>query len=90
VATLLYIVRYTETVIKTDIPLLPNKVKTQIKTAIDERLATDPISFGKPLRYDLKGYRRLRVHDYRIIYSIDPTLHQVLITAIKHRRDIYD
>jgi mRNA-degrading endonuclease RelE of RelBE toxin-antitoxin system len=40
--------------------------------AIRERLETDPISYGKPLRKNLNGYRRLRVGRYRIIYKIDP------------------
>ena len=34
---------------------------------IEERITFDPISFGKPVRYDLKGYRKKSVGDYRII-----------------------
>jgi len=50
----------------------------------------DPIGFGKPLRYSLKGHRRLRVSDYRILYRIEPETKTVLIVAIKHRKDIYE
>jgi mRNA interferase RelE/StbE len=48
----------------------------------------DPVGFGKPLRYSLKGHRRLRVGDYRIVYRIENN--NVLIVAIKHRKDIYN
>ena len=62
--------------------------KELIKRAIEERLMADPISFGKPLRYSLKGHRRLRVSDYRIVYRIEDK--QVIILAIKHRKEIYE
>ena len=60
--------------------------KIFIKKAIEERLTVDPIGFGRPLRYSLKGHRRLRV----VIYRIIPENKTVLIVAIKHRKDVYD
>ena len=72
-----------------DIPKLGASVKTLIKRAIEKKLALDPISFGKPLRYSLKGHRRLRVGHYRIIYQIHEEKNEVLILAIGHRRDVY-
>lgn len=50
----------------------------------------DPVLFGKPLRYSLKGYRRLRVGDYRVVFCIEADSHQIIVTAIKHRKDIYN
>ena len=50
----------------------------------------DPIGFGKPLRYSLKGHKRLRVSDYRVVYRIDPQTKTVFIVAIKHRKDVYE
>jgi len=85
-----YTIEYLETVLTEDIPRLPVSVKTIIKKAIKERLTTDPIGFGKPLRYSLKGHRRLRVSDYGILYRIEPTQHNVLIIAIRHRKEVYD
>ncbi|HEU5281383.1 MAG TPA: type II toxin-antitoxin system RelE/ParE family toxin [Gammaproteobacteria bacterium] len=85
-----YTIEYIETVVKVDIPSLPKKIKAIIKNAIEERLTIDPIGFGKPLRYSLKGHRRLRVGDYRIVYRIDPKHRIVIIIAIKHRKDVYD
>lgn len=84
-----YVIEYLETVVKQDIPALPIYVKSIIKKAITERLMVDPVSYGKPLRYSLKGHRRLRVGDYRVVYRIDPIKRKVIVVAIKHRKDIY-
>lgn len=86
----IYRIEYLSTVVDDDIPLLPKRFKEAIKSAIEEKLMTDPVGFGKPLRYSLKGHRRLRVGDYRIVYRIDPRKHIVLIVAIKHRKAVYD
>jgi mRNA-degrading endonuclease RelE of RelBE toxin-antitoxin system len=85
-----YSVEYLQVVVKNDIPDLPSSTRKQIKKAIEERLMIDPIGFGKPLRYSLKGHRRLRVGDYRVVYRIDPSHHKIIIIAIKHRKDVYD
>ncbi len=82
-----YQIIYQDHVIKSHIPALSTKVKLLIKTAIEEKLRFDPIFFGKPLRYSLKGHRRLRVSDYRVVYRIENKT--VIIIAIKHRKDIY-
>jgi len=36
-----------------------------------------------------RGYLRIRVGDYRIIYSIDHDRLIVLVAALGHRREIY-
>ena len=79
---------YHPLVIKNDIPSLPKVVRKKIFKAIENRLLTDPIKYGKPLRYSLKGHRRIRVGDYRVVYRIIPPL-QVLILVICHRKDVY-
>lgn len=86
----LYKIEYLQKVVKEDIPELTQTARDLIKKAIEERLMVDPIGFGKPLRYSLKGHRRLRVSDYRIVYRIIPADQTVLIVGIKHRKDIYD
>ncbi|MDA9163613.1 type II toxin-antitoxin system RelE/ParE family toxin [Rickettsiaceae bacterium] len=84
---MIYNILYQDEVIKKHIPKLSIAVKSIIKSNIESKLVSDPISFGKPLRYSLKGHRRLRVGDYRIVYRIDAE--DVIIIAIKHRKDIY-
>ena len=85
-----YQIHYIEEVVKKHIPNLPLSAKTLIKRAIEERLTLDPIGFGKPLRYSLKGHRRLRVSDYRVVYRIESEISTVVIVAIKHRKDVYE
>ena len=84
-----FTIEYRKSLTRKDIPALPNTISKLIKKAIEERLAIDPIR-GKPLQYHLKGYRRLRVSSYRIIYSIDMPAHKVVVIAIRHRKNIYD
>lgn len=83
-------IEYDPDVVKYDIPALPKKIKEEIKSAIEGKLMSDPIAFGKPLRYSLKGFRRLRVGDYRVVYKIIKDENTVLITVIKHRKDVYE
>lgn len=85
-----YKIEYTEKVIKKDIPSLSSSAKKLIKRAIEERLTTNPVSYGKPLRYGLYGQRRLRVSDYRVIYTVDVKNKVVTIDTIGHRSKVYD
>lgn len=85
-----YLIRYQEEVVHSHIPSLPSAAKKTIMRAIEERLMIDPIGFGKPLRYSLKGHRRLRVSDYRIVYRIEALKNTVIIVAIKHRKEVYE
>ncbi len=68
---------------------LTESAKVLIKKAIEERLMVNPVAYGKPLRFTLKGCRRLRVGRYRIVYRIEEKHKNVVIVAIKHRKDIY-
>lgn len=69
---------------------LPKSIQKILGNAIRERLETDPISYGKPLRKNLKGYRRLRVGKYRIIYKINVKNMKVIISVVDHRKDVYE
>lgn len=85
----MYRIFYRNTVTEKDIPALPPSIRKTVKRAIEERLTVDPVGLGKPLRYSLKGYRRLRVGDYRVIYSVEEAEKRVIVAAIGHRKDIY-
>lgn len=78
---------YHTDVVKHDIPALPKTGKSRIKLAIENRLATEPASYGKPLRHSLQSLWSLRVGDYRIIYKIMEE--EILVLKIGHRRDVY-
>lgn len=82
-----FILTYHEKVVKEDIPKLDRSTKDRIKKSIEAKLLTAPEKFGKPLRRSLKGYRKLRVGDYRIVFLIENEY--IKIIAIKHRREVY-
>ena len=81
-------IEYLEVVVRSDIPALSKPVKNRIKTAIETKLTGYPEKFGKPLRRSLKGYRKLRVGDYRVIFRIAEKT--VLIVLIAHRSIVYE
>lgn len=84
-----YRVEYLRSVVEDDIPALPKSARRQIRRAIEAKLTTHPFELGKPLRYSLRGARRLRVGDYRVIYRIEPP-DVVLVVKIGHRREVYE
>jgi mRNA interferase RelE/StbE len=59
----------------------------KIFKVIKEKLEIDPIHFGKPLRKELKGYYRLRVDFYRVIYEIKNQEVTVFVLKVGKRKD---
>ena len=80
-------IRYHKLVVKEDIPRLPSTQRDKIKRAIEDRLTTHPEAYGKPLRQSLKGYRKLRVGDWRVIFRVEGR--KVKIFIIEHRSVVY-
>lgn len=74
-------------VVREDIPKLSKLWREKIRSAIEARLVAKPDLYGKPLRRSLKGYCKLRVGDYRIIFKIDERKVKILI--IQHRSVVY-
>jgi mRNA interferase RelE/StbE len=79
--------RYHRDVRDIDIPKLNETLKKRIKKAIEERLLISPHQYGEPLRKTLKGYWKLRVGDYRVVYKV--VGNEVRIFAIINRKDAY-
>lgn len=80
-------IQYHEAVVSEDIPKLSKEWRDTIKVAIETKLTKHPEIFGKPLRHSLKGYRKLRVGDYRIVFRIEKQTVQIFI--IQHRSVVY-
>lgn len=78
---------YHELVITEDIPKLSKTDKSRVKQAIEDKLTVLPEIFGKPLRRSLKGYRKLRVGDYRVIFRIEDRT--IKVFCIAHRSVVY-
>ncbi len=74
-------------VIQNDIPRLSKVWRNKIRDTIRQKLKTHPELFGKPLHQNLKGCRRLRVGDYRVVFQIKGS--EVTVVAIVHRSSEY-
>ncbi len=73
---------YHESVVEKDISRLSPEWKKKIKSAIEKKLTSHPEVYGKPLRKSLKGYRKLRIGDYRVIFSIETKTIKILLFNI--------
>ena len=80
-------ITYDKKVISEDIPKLSKSDRERIKKAINKKLTTLPEFFGKPLRNSLKGFRKLRIGNYRVIFIIQNDT--VVVTYIDHRSTVY-
>ena len=70
---------------------LDNSMKSKILKYIDQNLfhTDNPKKFDKALRYNLKGFWRYRVENYRIIAKIEKDELVILIVQINKRDKIY-
>jgi len=75
--------------VRKDLKRISPDVRYIIRRAIEEKLMIDPVRFGVPIRRTLKGLMKLRVGDYRIIYSILKKTVVVYIIKIGHRKEVY-
>ena len=79
--------RYHPAVRDEDLPRIDRRTKDKIRKAIEARLQTAPHEYGKPLRKSLKGYWKLRVGDYRVVFKVVES--EVWILGIQHRKTVY-
>lgn len=82
-----YTIVFHEDVIERDLPKINRDIQTRIMSAIKERLISAPEKYGKPLHKTLKGFWKLRVGDYRIVFNV--VKKQVNILAVLHRKNVY-
>jgi len=83
-----YALLYHPEIVQTDLPPIPLNIRERIADAIARRLEEAPERYGLPLRGTLKGYWKLRMGDYRVVYKIAGN--EVRILAILHRRKVYE
>ncbi|HYU62030.1 MAG TPA: type II toxin-antitoxin system RelE/ParE family toxin [Solirubrobacterales bacterium] len=69
-----------------DIRRLPPETRPRVRDAI-LALREDPRARAQKLA--VEGAYRVRVGDYRIVFRVDDTAREVLITRVRHRRDVY-
>ena len=72
-----------------DLKKIDKTWQIKIINKIQTTLTTNPYT-GKKLVGDLSKYYRLRVGDYRVIYSIDEDIVTVEVVKVSHRKDAYN
>ena len=70
-----------------DLELINKNIQQRVAQAIENRLAAAPEHYGEPLRKTLKGYWKLRVGDYRVVFKI--TGQEIWVYGIIDRKDVY-
>jgi mRNA interferase RelE/StbE len=83
----MYRVCFSDRAQQRDVPKIDPTVRAELAYAVQEKLATAPEVFGKPLRHKLRRYRVLRVGDWRIVFQVRGNT--VCVLAIRHRREGY-
>ena len=66
---------------------LPHYVQLRLINHLDD-LTVNP-NRGLKLQGELNAYQKLRVGDYRIIFSVSHKAHIVKILKIEHRQGVY-
>ena len=64
------------------------QMRARIRGAV-LKLAAEPRPPGARALKDRPGYLRVRVGDYRIIYTIEDDVLRVIVVRVAHRRDVY-
>ncbi len=74
-------------VIEEDFKKIDKKTRTIILKTIYKKLSIAPEKYGSPLRNPLKGYWKLKISHYRVIYRIEKNTIKVLVLKVGMRRD---
>jgi mRNA interferase RelE/StbE len=82
-----YTVVYGDTITIKDLQKIDRSTLKRIKQDIETKLTVAPSRFGKPLRTSLKGYRRLRIGSWRVIFKIEQQT--VRIVFIGKKPEVY-
>ena len=80
-------IRIHNLVLKEDFAELSNSDKESILKTIRKKLSLGPEGYGKPLIGQFKGYWRLRINDYRVVYKILKNEIIVYVIMVGIRKD---
>ena len=83
-----YKIRVHKDVIVQDSRRFDRKTREKIKAKIRELLSAAPEEVGAPLRFELRGYRKLVLFEkYRVVYRVERGEVRVFVLAVGIRRD---
>ena len=74
--------------VEKDLRVLPQSVVERVFKKI-EALQNEPFSRQSTKLAGAEHLYRIRIGDYRVIYSVDNNLKQVIVHYVRHRREVY-
>ena len=83
----MYELSYHPLAYKADLKTINPADQKRIIRTIEKRLSTHPEEFGKPLKGTLRGYWKLRIGEYRVVYRIEKGEVKVYVILIGYRRN---
>jgi len=80
-------IKFHRLVIDEDFRKISRHDQTLIIKTIYKKLGISPEKYGSPLRSGLKGYRKLKISHFRVIYRMEKKEIKVLVLKVGMRRD---
>lgn len=74
-------------VIEEDFKKISEKDRSLILKTIYKKLTMAPEKYGSPLRFPLKGYWKLKISHYRVVYRIEKASIHIFVLKVGLRRD---
>jgi mRNA interferase RelE/StbE len=74
-------------VVDEDFKYISKHDQSVILKTIRKKLSNAPEQYGALLRHDLKGFRKLKISDYRVIYKIEKMEIKVFVVKVGLRKD---
>ncbi len=74
-------------VVENDLPNMNKTDQDKVFNAMYKKLTVAPEKLGKPLHGKLKGYFKLRVDEYRVVYQIKKDEVVIFVFKIGQRKD---
>jgi mRNA interferase RelE/StbE len=71
-----------------DLRRIPRNMAARILRVSQGRLGSRPEAYGQRLRQSFRGFWKLRVGDYRVVYEI--TGCEIRVYGVGHRKTVYD
>ena len=83
----MYTVEIDELVFSEDFKRIDGPGQKRIMKAVRKKLTDEPRAYGKPLSGVYKGYWKLKVGPYRLVYEIIESQVTVYVIKVGYRRD---
>lgn len=76
-----------ELVFTEDFKHITENDRQRIIRTISKKLTTEPELYGKPLKGSLKGFWKLKIDKFRVVYSLNKDKIEVYVVTVGFRRN---